>query len=75
MSYYNQASVGCAGHTNNQFMELPISQRTGLKGSAANILVPDTTAQLQGSSGVHDSMGQGCFGSKIGTNTILARWS
>ncbi|MBN3300000.1 TMOD4 protein, partial [Amia calva] len=29
----------------------------GLKGSAANVLVPDTTAHLQRSSGVHASMG------------------
>ncbi|KAK3514617.1 hypothetical protein QTP70_021529, partial [Hemibagrus guttatus] len=36
----------------------PTSQLTGLKGSAANILVPDTTAHLQGSSGAHASMGQ-----------------
>ncbi|KAK3568343.1 hypothetical protein QTP86_004953 [Hemibagrus guttatus] len=31
----------------------PTLQLTGLKGSAADILVPDTTAHLQGSSGVH----------------------
>ena len=48
----------------------PTLQLTGLKGSAANILVPDTTAHLQGSSGVHASTGQGCFGSKRGTNNI-----
>ncbi len=35
----------------------PTSQLTGLKGSAANIFVPDTTAHLQGSSGVHASTG------------------
>ena len=35
-----------------------------------DLLVPDTTAHLQGSSGVHASMGQGCFGSNGGTNTI-----
>ena len=44
----------------------PTSQLTGLKGSGANILVPDTTAHLQGSSGVHALMVQGCFGSKGG---------
>ncbi|KAK3541088.1 hypothetical protein QTP86_012747 [Hemibagrus guttatus] len=33
-------------------MEAITSQLTGLKGSAANILVPDPTAHLQGSSGV-----------------------
>ena len=48
----------------------PISQLTGLKGSAANILVPDTTAHLQESNGVYASTGQGCFGSKRETNSI-----
>ena len=37
----------------------PTSQLTGLKGSAAKILLPDTTAHLCGSSGVHVSIGQG----------------
>ena len=41
----------------------------------ADIVVPDTPTHLQGSSGVHASMGQGCFGSKRGTNTILGRWT
>ncbi|KAK3563225.1 hypothetical protein QTP86_018278 [Hemibagrus guttatus] len=50
-------------------------KRNGFKGSVAKILVPDTTGHLQGSSGVHASTGQGCFGSKRGTNTILGRWS
>lgn len=36
----------------------------GLKGSAADILMPDTTARLQGSSGVQALVGQK-------TNTIL----
>lgn len=31
-----------------------ISEMTRLKGCAANIVVPDPTAPLQGSSGVHD---------------------
>lgn len=35
----------------------------------------DTTTYLQKSSGVHTSMAQGCFGSKTGTYSILARWS
>ncbi|KAK3558608.1 hypothetical protein QTP86_021665 [Hemibagrus guttatus] len=39
-------------------MEARTSQLTGLKGSAANILVSDTTAHLQGSSGVHASTSQ-----------------
>lgn len=48
--------MGCAGQTS------PIhggstSQRTGLKGSVANFLVPDTTAQGHGLSGVHDLTG------------------
>ena len=51
----------------------PTSQLTGLKESAANILVPDTRAHRQGSSGVHTLKAQGCFGSKRGTNTILGR--
>ncbi|KAK3541647.1 hypothetical protein QTP86_033848, partial [Hemibagrus guttatus] len=54
-------------------MEAITSQLTGPKRSAANILVPDPTAHLQGSSGVHASTGQGCFGSKQGTDTILGR--
>ncbi|KAK3543232.1 hypothetical protein QTP70_014109 [Hemibagrus guttatus] len=73
-SQSNRASVGCAGQT-SLIHGGPTSQLTGLKGSAANILVPDTTAHLQGSSGVHASMGQGCSGSKRRTNTILVRWS
>ena len=44
--------MGCAGQT-SQIYGGPTSQLTGLKGSAANILVPDTTAHLQGSGGVH----------------------
>lgn len=56
----NRASVGCAEQTK------PIhggstSNQTGLKGSAANILVPDTPTHLQGYTGVHASMGQGSF--------------
>lgn len=37
-----------------------------LKGSAAEILVSDTTAQLQWSSCVHVMIDQGCFGSNGG---------
>ena len=61
----NRASVGCAGQI-SPIHGGPTSQLTGLKGSAANILVPDITAHLQGSSGVHVWTGQGCFGSKSG---------
>ena len=70
----NRASVGCAEQT-SPIHGGPTLQLTGLQGSAANILVPDTTAHLQGSRGVHASTGQGCFGSKRGTNTILGRLS
>lgn len=50
-------------------MEAP--QLTGLTGSVANFLVPDTTAQGHGSSGVHDMTGHSYFGSKRGSNKIL----
>lgn len=39
---------------------------TGLKRSAATFLVPDPTAHLQMSFGVHVLRGQTCFGSKGG---------
>ncbi|KAK3542654.1 hypothetical protein QTP86_031477 [Hemibagrus guttatus] len=68
-----QASVGCAGQT-SPIHGGPTSQLTGHERSAAKILVPDNTAHLQGSSGVHASTGQGCFGTKRGTNTILGKW-
>lgn len=45
----------------------------GLKGSAANILVPDTSAHVLGSGGVLP--GQGCFGSKKENSRILGRGS
>ncbi|KAK3555557.1 hypothetical protein QTP86_021782, partial [Hemibagrus guttatus] len=53
-SQSNPASVGCAGQT-SLIHGGPTSQLAGLKGSAANILVPDPTALLQESSGVHAS--------------------
>ncbi|KAK3520889.1 hypothetical protein QTP86_017021, partial [Hemibagrus guttatus] len=62
-SQSNPAFVGCAGQT-GPIHGAPTSQLTGLKGSAANILVPDPTAHLQGSSEVYASTGQGWFGSK-----------
>uniref|UniRef100_A0AAY5K1J4 CCHC-type domain-containing protein n=1 Tax=Esox lucius TaxID=8010 RepID=A0AAY5K1J4_ESOLU len=65
------AFVGCAGQT-SPIHGGPTSQLTGLEGSAANILVPDTTAHLQRSNGVHALTGQDCFGGKRGTYTILA---
>uniref|UniRef100_A0A3Q1EF06 Glypican 6a n=1 Tax=Acanthochromis polyacanthus TaxID=80966 RepID=A0A3Q1EF06_9TELE len=70
----NGASVGCAGQT-SLIHGSATSQLTGLKGCPASILVPDTTAHLQGSSGVHTSTDQGLFSSKRGTNTILGKWS
>lgn len=48
---------------------------TGLKGSAANIMVPDATSQRQGSSEVQASMGLERFSRKKGINTILERMS
>ncbi|KAK3511175.1 hypothetical protein QTP70_032220, partial [Hemibagrus guttatus] len=53
-------------------MEAPPRNLQDLKGSAANILVPDNTAYLQGSSGVHALMDQGCFGSKRGPTQYQA---
>ncbi|ROI36348.1 hypothetical protein DPX16_11289 [Anabarilius grahami] len=41
---------------------------------AANILVPDTTAHLQWSSGVYASMGHGCFGKPLRTWGNLDEW-
>ncbi len=64
-SQSNQESVGCAEQT-ILIHGGPALQLTGLKGTAIIILVPDSTAHLQGSSGVHASMIQGCFGSKNG---------
>ena len=65
-SQSNQAFVGCAGQT-SLIHGGPTSQLTGLKESAANILVPDTTAHHQGSSGVHDLTGvvSGLSSSKV----------
>lgn len=47
-------------------LHLQEQQLTGIKGSAANIFVPDTTGHLQLSSRVHALMGQSCFGSNRG---------
>ena len=67
-SQANWASVGCAGKAS------PTSQLTGLKGSAANVLVPDTRGHLQRSFEVHASMDQSYFGGMMGTYTILGKW-
>lgn len=50
----------------------PVGHRS-YKGSAANTLVPDTTALLQSSGEVHGLTGQGCFGNKKRTSTIYVR--
>ena len=47
-SQSNLTSVGCPGQT-SQLHGGPISQLKGLRGSVANILLPDTTAHNQGS--------------------------
>ena len=73
ISQSNRASAVCAGQT-SPIQGGPTLQLTGFKGSAVNILVPDTTAHLRGSSGVHASMGWRCFGSNRGTNTVLGSW-
>lgn len=61
----SQASVVCAGQT-SQIHGDPTWQLTELKRCVANILVPDTTGHLRGSSGVRASTGHGCFHSKRG---------
>lgn len=66
----NQASVRCVGQT-YLIHGGHTSHLTGFKGSVANIMVPYTKAELQGSNGVHVSTGQGFFTSKGGINTIL----
>lgn len=66
---------GCAGQT-SPIHGGPTSQLTGLKISAANILVPNTTAHLSGSNGVPYLDGSGLFfGSKSRMSTILGSWS
>lgn len=49
----------------------PLFSATGLKGSAANVLVPDTTGHLQRSC-VHASTNQSCFGAMRGIYATLA---
>lgn len=50
------------------------SQLTGLIGSAAKLLVLDTTGLLQRSCRIHALAGWSCFGSMSRTNSILDRW-
>lgn len=54
----------------------PWRQLRGLKGSAAKMYVPNTTANLPGSSGIHASMGHGCLATKGGDqhNIVDSRW-
>ena len=59
----NRASVECAGQISPNRVGSTLLL-TGFKGTA--VLVSDTTAHLQGSSGVHASMDSDCFGRKGG---------
>ncbi|KAK3514062.1 hypothetical protein QTP70_002901 [Hemibagrus guttatus] len=59
----SQGGVGSGMFSSVYFIVLTLFGNC-CKGSAANILVPDTTAHLQRSSGVHVSTGQGGFDSK-----------
>lgn len=43
------------------------------KGSSVNVLVTDSTAQFQGTCGVHELTGQSCIGNTSETQTILDR--
>lgn len=54
-SQSDQAAVGCAGQT-NPIHRGPTWQLTLLKGSSSNVLVTNTTAQLQKSCGVHGAL-------------------
>lgn len=65
--------MGCAGQTSRIHGDRTL-QLTGLEGSAANVLVADTTGYHQRSCGVHALMGQSCFGSTRGAYTILDGW-
>jgi len=56
------ASVGCVGPT--LIHGSSTSQSTGVEGSAANVLVPNTTGHFQGSSRVHFSV----------VSAVLAAW-
>lgn len=62
--------VGCAGQRSLIYGS-PTLQSTGIEGSGANIFIPDTTAHLQRSNGIHVWVGQSCFGGIIRTYTIL----
>lgn len=55
--------------TNKSDPQKPL-QLTEPKGSALNIMVPDTTVHLQEFSGLHASTGQGCFAVKVNQSNI-----
>ncbi len=63
-------SIGCAGPT-NPIHGGPTSQ---LAGSAAKVLVPDTTWHVQRPSWVHALTYPSCFGITRETYTVLCRW-
>lgn len=58
--------MGCAGQI-NPIHGGPISQLKGLKGSAATILVKNTTVHIQRFCGVHASMDQRYFVAQEGS--------
>jgi len=66
-----EASVGCSGQT-NAINGCPIFQ---LKEPATEDFLPNTSVNLQKSSGVHASTAQGSFCIKRGTNIRLDGWS
>ena len=49
------------------------SQPTGLEGSDANVLMPDTTGHFQLYCGVSATIGRSFIGSKLRTNSILCK--
>lgn len=63
--------MGWTGKTSPHPWSPPTSQLPGLKLSASDGLVPDTTAYLQRSSGVQALMGQDCFEGKRGAYSTL----
>lgn len=65
LAYSGRKSVGCVIHLG------PTQHPTGLKGSATNDLVPDTTGHCRRSC-VRVLTGQSCFVSARGTYTVLA---
>ena len=66
--------MGCAG-TRSPIRGSPTLQFTGLKGSTANMLVPDTTGHFLRSCRVHTLTGQSCCNSMRRTSSLLSKWS